>query len=90
MDITIANFAPLRKGWLYGPTQHTLALPLHPAPQPVYEGAMKSPRMDMRSSLAHLPARKQRELERILTILHEDSQKPSKPPPRPAGGPGAS
>ena len=33
---------------------------------------MKSPRMDMRSSLAHLPARKQRELERILTILHQE------------------
>ena len=44
--------------------------------------------MDMRSSLAHLPARKQRELERILTILHEEfgeAVKASSSPSRRAG-----
>ena len=44
--------------------------------------------MDMRSSLAHLPARKQRELERILTILHEEfgeAVKASSSPTRRAG-----
>ena len=88
VDNTIAKFAPLCKGWLYSLPHHTLALPLHPWPQPVYEGAMKSPRMDMRSSLAHLPARKQRELERILTILHEEfgeAVKASSSPTRRAG-----
>ena len=88
VDITIANFGSLCKGWLYGPSHHILALPLHPALYPVYEGAMKSPRMDMRSSLAHLPARKQRELERILTILHEEfgeAVKASTSPTRRAG-----
>ena len=72
VDITIAKFARLCKGWLHGLSHHTLVLPLHHLPDPVYEDAMKSPRMDMRSSLAHLPARKQRELERILTILHQE------------------
>ena len=88
VDITIAKFAPLCKGWLYGPPHYTFALPLHPWLDPVYEGAMKSPRMDMRSSLAHLPARKQRELERILTILHEEfahAVKASSSPTRRAG-----
>ena len=88
VDITIAKFGPLCKGWLYGLPQHILALPLHPWRRPVYEGAMKSPRMDMRSSLAHLPTRKQRELERILTILHEEfgeAVKASSSPSRRAG-----
>ena len=88
VDNTIAKFASLCKGWLYGPPHHTLPLPLHPWLDPVYEGAMKSPRMDMRSSLAHLPARKQRELERILTILHEEfdeAVKASSSPTRRAG-----
>ena len=88
VDNTIANFAPVCKGWLHGPPHHTLALPFYQLPDPVYEDAMKNPRMDMRSSLAHLPARKQRELERILTILHEEfgeAVKASSSPTRRAG-----
>ena len=88
VDNTIAKFVAVCNGWLYVLPHHHRAQPLHPWPDPVYEGAMKSPRMDMRSSLAHLPARKQHELERILTILHEEfgeAVKASSSPTRRAG-----